>query len=148
MKYARKMQKQLTAEHVTFMLAGIIPMGAVFLESYTTMPFHVMIRFGKWDDILAEPVPTDEKVFPALIAHAHYARGVAYAAKGMVNQADEEYSKFQKAKVRRLWAPATSTHPPSGKPTRSYALAFCVPAHAQDVSRSLSAVLFVTRACA
>jgi tetratricopeptide (TPR) repeat protein len=99
MKYARKMQEQLTAEHVTFMLAGIIPMGAVFLESYTTMPFHVMIRFGKWDDILAEPVPTDEKVFPALIAHAHYARGVAYAAKGMVNQADEEYSKFQKAKL-------------------------------------------------
>ena len=33
---------------VQFMLAGIIPMGAIFLESYVTLPWHVMVRFGKW----------------------------------------------------------------------------------------------------
>ena len=57
MKYARKMEAQLTLEHVTFMLAGVIPMGAVFLEAFATMPWHVMIRFGKWDDI--SPLATE-----------------------------------------------------------------------------------------
>lgn len=104
LKYARKMQEQLTAEHVTFMLAGIIPMGAVFLESYCTMPYHVMIRFGMWDDILAEPVPTDEGVFPVTIATAHYARGIAYAAKGMLPEAEAAYAAFIKAKVNPAMA--------------------------------------------
>lgn len=97
MKYARKMEAQLTAKHVTFMLAGIIPMGAVFLEAFATMPWHVMIRFGKWDDIIAEPVPSSVSVFPGCIATAHYARGVAYASKGMVPEAEKEQVEFLKA---------------------------------------------------
>ena len=36
-----------------------------------------MIRFGKWDEILAEPMYTDKEVFPATIATQHYARGDA-----------------------------------------------------------------------
>ena len=52
------------------MLAGVIPMGAIFLESYLAMPYHVMIRFGKWDDIIAEPMyrAEDAQIFPAAIA--------------------------------------------------------------------------------
>ena len=50
LKYARKAVDTLPAgdenHGVQFMLAGIIPMGAIFLESYVTMPWHVMIRFG------------------------------------------------------------------------------------------------------
>ena len=46
MKWARNMQEQLGAgdkdNGVSFMLAGIIPMGAIFLESYCTMPWHTM----------------------------------------------------------------------------------------------------------
>jgi tetratricopeptide (TPR) repeat protein len=98
MKYARKAEAQLPAgdkdSGVSFMLAGIIPMGAIFLESYLTMPWHVMIRFGKWDDIVAEPLRTDTAVFPAAIATQHYARGIAYAAKGMVTEAEAEQEKF------------------------------------------------------
>ena len=82
---------------VQFMLAGIIPMGAIFLESYVTMPWHVMIRFGKWDEILAEPLHTDKDVFPAAIATQHYARGVAYASKGMVPEAEAEQVLFNQA---------------------------------------------------
>lgn len=29
----------------------------VFLEAFAIMPWHVWIRFGKWDAILAEPIP-------------------------------------------------------------------------------------------
>jgi hypothetical protein len=79
------------------MLAGIIPMGAIFLESYLSMVWHVMIRFGKWDEIIAEPLRTDTSVFPGTIATQHYARGVAYASKGMVPEAEAEQVKFKEA---------------------------------------------------
>ncbi|DAC60554.1 MAG TPA: tetratricopeptide repeat protein, partial [Candidatus Poseidoniaceae archaeon] len=101
LKYARKAVDTLPAGDANhgaqFMLAGIIPMGAIFLESYVTMPWHVMIRFGKWDEILAEPMYSDRDVFPATIATQHYARGVAYASKGMVPEAEAEQALFQEA---------------------------------------------------
>lgn len=98
MKYARKMQTQLDEAGVTFMLAGVIPMGAVFLEAFNIMPWHVMIRFGKWNDILAEPVPTNKDAYPGCIATAHYARGVAYAAQGKITDAKAEQAKFLEAR--------------------------------------------------
>tara|TARA_X000001036_G_scaffold368472_1_gene354128 strand:+ start:3650 stop:5407 length:1758 start_codon:yes stop_codon:yes gene_type:complete len=101
MKYARKAAATLPAgdenHGVRFMLAGVIPMGAIFLESYVTMPWHVMIRFGKWDEILAEPMQTEKDAFPATIATQHYARGVAYASKGMVPEAEAEQVLFKEA---------------------------------------------------
>ena len=101
MKYARQAVETLPAgdenHGARFMLAGVIPMGAIFLESYVTMPWHVMIRFGKWDEILAEPMYTEKDVFPATIATQHYARGVAYASKGMVPEAEAEQLLFKEA---------------------------------------------------
>ena len=101
LKYARKAVETLPAgdanSGVQFMLAGVIPMGAIFLESYVTMPWHVMIRFGKWNEILNEPLHTDRDVFPAAIATQHYARGVAYASMGMVPEAEAEQVLFKQA---------------------------------------------------
>ena len=101
LKYARKAVETLPAgdanSGVQFMLAGVIPMGAIFLESYVTMPWHVMIRFGKWNEILDEPLHTDRNVFPAAIATQHYARGVAYASMGMVPEAEAEQVLFKEA---------------------------------------------------
>ena len=101
LKYARKAVETLPAgdanSGVQFMLAGVIPMGAIFLESYVTMPWHVMIRFGKWNEILNEPLHTDSNVFPAAIATQHYARGVAYASMGMVPEAEAEQVLFKEA---------------------------------------------------
>ena len=46
------------------------------------LPYHALTltTFGRWDDVLAEPLPPSDIRFP--YAMAHYARGVAYAAKG------------------------------------------------------------------
>lgn len=46
------------------------------------VPYYVLTltTFGHWDGVLAEPLPPAEMRFPT--AMAHYARGVAYAAKG------------------------------------------------------------------
>jgi tetratricopeptide (TPR) repeat protein len=46
------------------------------------LPYHALTltTFGKWDDVLAEPLPPSDIRFP--YAMAYYARGVAHAAKG------------------------------------------------------------------
>jgi tetratricopeptide (TPR) repeat protein len=46
------------------------------------LPYHVLTltTFGKWDEVLAEPLPPADIRFS--YAMAHYARGVAHAAKG------------------------------------------------------------------
>jgi hypothetical protein len=51
------------------------------------MPYHVLTltTFGRWDEILAEPLPPSDIRMP--VAMAYYARGVAYAAKGQGAQA-------------------------------------------------------------
>jgi tetratricopeptide (TPR) repeat protein len=49
-------------------------------ELYFLTPWATLLRFGKWDAILAEPLPpADQKVTTAI---AHEARGFAYANKG------------------------------------------------------------------
>src|SRR5207244_2590611 len=40
---------------------------------------------GRWDDVLAEPMPPSDLRFP--VAMTSYARGVAYAAKGQWSDA-------------------------------------------------------------
>jgi tetratricopeptide (TPR) repeat protein len=54
------------------------------------VPYYVLTltTFGRWDDVLAEPLPPADIRFPT--AMAHYARGVAYAAKGDFPQARVE----------------------------------------------------------
>lgn len=46
------------------------------------VPYYVLTltTFGRWDDVLGEPLPPADLRFPT--AMARYARGVAYAAKG------------------------------------------------------------------
>jgi tetratricopeptide (TPR) repeat protein len=49
-------------------------------ELYFLTPWATLLRFGKWDAILAEPLPpADQKVTTAV---AHEARGFAFANKG------------------------------------------------------------------
>ena len=52
-----------------------------------------MIRFGKWDTILNEPPPPEESLFWTGIWH--YARGLAFAAKGSLAQATNELKKLK-----------------------------------------------------
>jgi tetratricopeptide (TPR) repeat protein len=46
------------------------------------VPYYALTltTFGRWDEVLAEPLPPSDIRFP--LAMAYYARGVAYAAKG------------------------------------------------------------------
>ncbi|MDT0548089.1 MULTISPECIES: hypothetical protein [Streptomyces] len=70
------------------------PPMADWLEGFLAMRVHVLIRFGRWEDILALPSPTDRQLYCVTAAMLHYARGVAYSATGMVRQAESERESF------------------------------------------------------
>jgi tetratricopeptide (TPR) repeat protein len=58
------------------------------VEFFRTVPMLSLVRFAKWDAILAEPHPHEGFMFAKAIWH--YARGVAYAAKNDFELAQAE----------------------------------------------------------
>jgi tetratricopeptide (TPR) repeat protein len=67
--------------------------GAV--DGFFSLPYELHVRFGQWDEMLAEPEPRKE--FPVSTILWHYGRGVALAAKGQVAPAKAEQEEFRKA---------------------------------------------------
>ena len=75
------------------------PPMADFLEGYISMKTHVQIRFGRWRDIIAEPLPEDQSLYCYTTASLHYAKAVAYAALGEVTESEAERVKFFEARA-------------------------------------------------
>lgn len=76
------------------------PPMADWLEGFLAMRVHVLIRFGRWDDILRLPRPADPDLYCATTAMHHYARGVALSATGRVPEAEAERALFRAAVAR------------------------------------------------
>lgn len=64
---------------------------------------HVLVRFGKWQEILSEPEPPEFRKLSRAIRH--YARGVALANLGRVDEADKELEAFDALakEIRESW---------------------------------------------
>jgi len=75
------------------------PPMADFLEGYISMKTHVQIRFGRWRDIIAEPLPQDQSLYCYTTASLHYAKAVAHAALGEVTESEAERVKFFEARA-------------------------------------------------
>lgn len=58
------------------------------LQQFIVAPLHTLVRFARWDDILAEPKPPENLKFVA--AAWHYARGMALAARDQLDAAEAE----------------------------------------------------------
>ena len=76
------------------------PPMADFLESYISIKTHVQIRFGRWRDIIAEPLPEDRSLYSNTIATLHYAKAVAHAALGEVSESEAERERFLETRAR------------------------------------------------
>ncbi|MYW15102.1 hypothetical protein GT039_05740, partial [Streptomyces sp. SID2955] len=76
------------------------PPMADWLEGFLAMRVHVLIRFGRWTDILALPLPSDTRLYCVTTAMLHYARGVALAATGRIEAAEAERALFREAVAR------------------------------------------------
>ena len=75
------------------------PPFADFYESYLAVWVHVLIRFGRWQQIIDEPLPDDAALYANLTATLHYAKGVAHAALGQVEEADRARDAFRAARA-------------------------------------------------
>jgi tetratricopeptide (TPR) repeat protein len=76
------------------------PPMADFIEGYIPMKQHVLIRFGKWQDIVAQDLPEDQDLYCSTTAMMLYAKSVAYSAMGNVAAAEKARAAFLEAKTK------------------------------------------------
>lgn len=76
------------------------PPMADWLEAILTVRVHVLIRFGRWEEILELPEPSDPELYCTVTAMRHYARGVAFSALARVAEAAAEREAFHAAVAR------------------------------------------------
>ena len=89
---AEELQRLLPVETVAFM--------PDLFEAFWAMKLHVMVRFGMWEEILAEPLPEDEALFCFTTALMRYGRTVALANLNRLEEAEAELALFAAAHAR------------------------------------------------
>ena len=72
------------------------PAFQITLEAYYSMRMHVFVRFGKWQEIIDEPMPENSDLYPVTTAMHHYAKGIAYATLKNFDAAGEERENFER----------------------------------------------------
>lgn len=82
---ARKLSKQAQDSH-----AG---MAMAFYESFYSTTLQMQVRFGRWEDILKEPVPADDAPFVRGVWH--YARALARIHTGDLRTAGQELKSLR-----------------------------------------------------
>jgi hypothetical protein len=74
-------------------LVGVVPAEVTKqvppLEYFFPTPYWAMARCGRWDDLLAEPAPTEHQRYTK--GMWHYTRALAFAAKGRAAEAKAEH---------------------------------------------------------
>jgi tetratricopeptide (TPR) repeat protein len=92
-------QRDLAVEHIRAMVKelpeSLVKEYAMLGEGFLAMPYEVMIRFGMWDDVLAEPDHPDFMVITRTFRHA--ARAIAFAAKDDTKSARAEQAAYLEA---------------------------------------------------
>ena len=76
------------------------PPMADILEGYLGMKVHALIRFGRWQEIIEERLPSDTELYCVTVALGLYAKAVAYAATGDIRAAEEHRALFEAARER------------------------------------------------
>jgi tetratricopeptide (TPR) repeat protein len=79
-------------------LDPVIASQVPWLEAVTPVLYWTLVTFGKWDAILAEPLPPAERRFTT--GMAYYARGIAFAAKRRFIEATAALDTVQAVQAR------------------------------------------------
>ncbi|KAE8420558.1 hypothetical protein BDV36DRAFT_306667 [Aspergillus pseudocaelatus] len=93
-----------TAKHLWSILTPEVlsvstPPMADWAESYLGALAHVLVRFGRWNDILQLELPSDHKLFCSTTAMLLYARGIALGVLGRIDEAEEALVQFEAARA-------------------------------------------------
>ncbi len=73
------------------------PPMADWAESHVSAYVHVLIRFGKWEEVLELDLPEDRDLYCVTVAMICYARGVALSALGRIEEAEAAKVEFYAA---------------------------------------------------
>lgn len=71
------------------------------LEGYHAMQSHVLVRFGRWQEIIDEPPVEEPELYLLTAAMQHYAKGVAYATLRNFDEAERARERFH-AQLARI----------------------------------------------
>ena len=64
-----------------------------FMQEFASIPIQAYVRFGQWNEILTIPYPGDNVKHMKLFWH--YARGIAFIRKGLLDEAREELDALE-----------------------------------------------------
>ena len=96
-------QRELALQHIRAAVGGLtddfLKEYANIAEAFVAIPYEVLVRFGRWDDVLAE-ADNYPDYMPFTKAFRHAARGIAFAAKGDVALARAEQAAYLEAAKR------------------------------------------------
>ncbi len=76
------------------------PPMADWLEGFVSVKQHVLVRFGRWHDILAQPLPDNQDLYCVTTAMIWYAKAVANGVLGDVAEARRCAAQFDEAVQR------------------------------------------------
>ncbi|UCG04944.1 MAG: hypothetical protein JSV83_13540 [Desulfobacterales bacterium] len=83
--------------------ASSIPEGAwrevPLLHQFLVAPLFAYTRFGEWELILSEPRPPEDSFFWTGVWH--YARGMAFSAKGKLDEASQELDSLRRIAAQK-----------------------------------------------
>ncbi|MGH7179215.1 MAG: tetratricopeptide repeat protein [Tepidisphaeraceae bacterium] len=98
-------QSKLAIESADKILRDIKPVAAEMpmIEPFGAMPYLARVRFGMWNDILKMPKPP--QTMPTTTAAWHFARAMAYTAKGDLPQARAEQAEFESRRAKLAAGP-------------------------------------------
>lgn len=96
LEYTSKLEASLPES----LLSVKSPPMADWLEAFLAVRAHVLIRFGRWEEILNLSIPKDPDLYCVTATTLHYAKGIAYAATGRVASAEKEQLLFKEAQAK------------------------------------------------
>lgn len=91
------------AQKMMDVIAPFVQEAPQVVEAFVATPLFVLLRFGKWDEVLSYVEPSEK--LPANRALRHFARAVAHQAKGNAEAAKTEQATLEKM---RLTVPAAA----------------------------------------
>jgi tetratricopeptide (TPR) repeat protein len=97
---------ELEAAIAESLLRVAAPPMADWLEGFVAMRVHVLIRFGRWAELIDAPLPADQDLYCVTTAMLHYGKAVACAVTGELARAREQRALFAAAAGR---VPASRT---------------------------------------
>ena len=94
MDTVERMEKSLTEDLLRIPSPPMID----WMEGFKSYRVHVLVRFGKWHDILQLPFPNDRQFYCVTPTILHYARALSYSVLDRVEDALKERELFRESR--------------------------------------------------